>query len=103
RGDLPIAATVKGPGATERAIPGAAARQLGGGAGIEHADEVLVTSPGEVARGRKAVEILQHQRRRPGAIEGDHSGERGEARVPDGLKQTRPDQLALAAHHAVEM
>ena len=102
RRDPPIATTIESPGAAERAVPGTAARQLGGGAGIEHADEVLVPTPGQIARGRKAVEILQQQRRRPLAIESDHAREGGEARVPDRLQQTWRDQLALAAHHAVE-
>src|SRR6185436_19797047 len=52
RGALAVAAPVEGPRAAERAVPRAAAGELDGGAGVEHADEVLVAAPAEVARGQ---------------------------------------------------
>src|SRR5437868_7105574 len=45
RADRPVAATVKSPGAAEGAIPGAAARKLDGGAGVQNPDEILVPVP----------------------------------------------------------
>src|SRR5207249_8136369 len=48
-----VRAAVEGPRAAERAVPGAAARQLGGGARIEDADEVLVAA----ARDRKSTRL----------------------------------------------
>ena len=58
-GGLAVAAAVERPGAAERAIPGAAARELGRGARVEHAEEVPVAAPAEIARRRKAVEVVQ--------------------------------------------
>src|SRR5262249_23623889 len=58
-GGLPVAPSIEAPRAAEGAVPGAASGQLRGGAGIEHADEVLVASPGQVARGQEAVEVVE--------------------------------------------
>src|SRR5262249_8813938 len=55
RRGLPIAAAVEGPRAAERAIPGTAARELGRGARVEDADEVLVAPSAEVTRGQVLV------------------------------------------------
>ena len=48
--DQPVAAAVEGPGAAERAVPRAAARELDRGAGVEYADEILAAMAQEVAR-----------------------------------------------------
>src|SRR5262249_3760436 len=56
---LPIAPAVERPRAAERAVPRAAARQLGGGARIEDADEVLVPLAREIAGGEELVEVVE--------------------------------------------
>src|SRR5690242_1934381 len=101
-GGLAIRAAVERPRAAERAIPGAAARQLGGGARVEHADEVLPALPGEVARGREAVEIVEHRRHRAGAVWRHDTRQRRQPRIARGLQQPRRDQLTLAADQRVE-
>ena len=64
----PVAAAVEGPGAAERAIPGAAPAELDRGARVEHADEVLAAMPQQVAGGDQVVEVLDEARGRPVAV-----------------------------------
>ena len=51
---LAVAAPVERPGAAERAVPGAAARELDRRGRIEHADEVLAPVGQQIARRRSA-------------------------------------------------
>src|SRR5262249_59176707 len=79
-----------------------AAGDLGRGAGAEHADEVLVAPPAEVAGGRKAVEVLEERRAGPRPMPGDYAGQGLELRVADRFEDERGDDLALAPHDAVD-
>ncbi len=99
---LPVAAPVEGPGAAERAVPRTAARELGRGARVEHADEVAPPVARQVAGGRKPVEVFQHRGGRAGARAGHHTRHRVEARVAQRFEHARRGDLALAAHDAVE-
>ena len=99
---LAVAPAVEGPGAAEGAVPGTAARELGGGAGIEDADEVLVAPAHEVARGRVAVEVVEERRARPRPVARHHARQRLEPRVADRVEHARDDHLALAADDAVD-
>src|SRR5262249_22569372 len=83
---LAVAPAVEGPRAAERAVPGAPPRELGGGAGIQHADEVLVAAAAEVPRGREAIEVVQQGRARPGAVPGHDTGQALELWIADGLE-----------------
>ena len=101
---LAVAAAVEGPRAAERAVPRAAAGELDGRAGIEHADEVLVAAPAEVAGGQvirsRSVEQGRAAARRRGGSP-RRAGSRASV-VADGLEHARGDDLALAAHDAVD-
>ena len=99
RRGLAIAPAVERPRAAERAVPRAAARELGRGAGIEHADEILVPPPGEVARGLVAVQVFEKCRARSRPMTGHHARQGLELGVADCLEEPGRDHLALAAHH----
>ena len=99
---LPVAAPVEGPRAAEGAVPGAAAGELDRGARVEHADEVLVPLAAEVARGQEAVEVVEQRGARSRPARGHHPGQGAELRIADGLQHPRSDDLALAAHDAVD-
>src|SRR4030095_16930511 len=99
---LAIAAAVERPRAAERAVPRAAPRQLGRGARVEDADEVLPPPTREVAGGREAVEVVEQRRRGAGAVARDDAGQALEPTVAPRLEEARRDYLALTADDAVE-
>src|SRR5256885_3463949 len=99
---LPVAPAVERPGAAEGAVPRAPAGQLGGGAGIEHADEILVALVREVSRGQESVEVVEEGGDGPLAVRRHHAGQGRELGVAPGLEDARRDDLALAAHHAID-
>src|SRR5260221_3549495 len=61
--DQPIAASVEGPGAAERAVPGAAARELDRGAGVEHREAILAADRRRTARRRPRTQRMRPTRR----------------------------------------
>ena len=99
---LPVAPAVERPRAAERAVPRAAARQLGGRAGVEHADEVFFSIPREITGGEKGVEVLEKSRGGPAPLEGHHPGECRELGIADRLQHAGGNDFALAADHAVD-
>src|ERR1700730_1469465 len=56
RGDQPIAAAVKGPGAAKGAVPRAAPRELDRGARIERAEKIFPAMAQQVARRHQVIE-----------------------------------------------
>src|SRR5262249_8687186 len=104
RVEQPIAAAIEGPGAAERAVPRATAREFDRGAGVEHADEIFAAVAQEVACGADLFEALDEAT--PGAlpVRGDGTGHlRDCARVAgDGFEQLDDARLALALEDAID-
>src|SRR5271155_2165056 len=69
--EQPVAAAIECPGAAERAVPWATAREFDRGGGIEHADEIFAAMAQEIARRPNLLEVLDESRRRPLAVRGD--------------------------------
>src|SRR5262245_44397558 len=104
RAEQPIAAAIESPGAAERAVPWAPAREFDRGAGVEHADEVFAAVTHEVARGPDLVEVLDETRPRTLALCGDGAGHLDDraAVARHGFKKLNDARLALALEHAID-
>src|SRR3984893_16649383 len=76
RADHPVAATVKGPGAAEGAVPRAAPRELDRGARIERAEKIFPAMAQKVTRRHHVIERMDKARRRPLARRGDRTRHR---------------------------
>ncbi len=104
RADEPVAAAIEGPGAAERAVPWAPAREFDRGAGVEHADEIFAAMAHEIARGPDLVEVIDETRPRTLAVGGDGAGHFRDcaAVARDRLQELDDTRLALALEHAVD-
>ena len=60
-----VAAPVKGPGAAERAVPGAAAREFDRRARVEDADKIFAPVPQQIARRQQLIERMDKAGWRP--------------------------------------
>src|SRR5260370_34784052 len=74
RAERPVAAAIERPGAAERTVPWAPAREFDRGAGVEHADEIFAAVAHEIARGPDFVEVLDESPPRTLAVPGDGAG-----------------------------
>jgi hypothetical protein len=61
-----------------------------------------VTPARQVSRRRKTIDVVEHERRRSGPLGRHDPRQRGELLVAHRLQQLGCDQLALAAHDAVQ-
>src|SRR5260370_41640983 len=78
RAERPVAAAIERPGAAERTVPWAPAREFDRGAGVEHADEIFAAVAHGIARGPDFVEVLDESRPRTLAVRGGGAGHFGE-------------------------
>jgi hypothetical protein len=104
RADRPIAAAIERPGAAERAIPRASARELNRCAGVQDADEIFAAMAHEIARRPHLVEMLDEGRSWPLAVGSDGAGHLGDgaAVARNRLKQLDDAGLALTLEHAID-
>ena len=101
--DQAIAAAVKRPGATKRAIPRAAAGKLDRRARVENADKVFAAMTQQVARRHHLVERMDKDRLRSRTGAGDRAGNRGDRGAGfERGEQERHRCLALALQHTVD-
>src|SRR5215469_13050661 len=102
RADQPIAAAVKGPGAAERAVPRAAAREFDRGARVERAKKIFPPVAQQVAGRHQIVERMDKARRRALGHGGNGTRDRGHIRPRlDCGKHERHSCLALAFQHSL--
>jgi hypothetical protein len=94
RRDLPVAPAVERPRAAGDAVPGAAARERRGRAGIEHAEEVPPAAPRELAGGWIVLEVLEQCGTRPGAHRRHHPRQRRQPVVADRVEDSGTDDFA---------
>jgi hypothetical protein len=99
-----IAAAVKRPGAAERAVPRAAAREFNRCRGIEMTDEIFAAVAQQVAGGPQIVQVADEARWRTFAIQHHSARDFGQrAAVMLGRRQQLCDRgFAFAAQHAID-
>ncbi len=101
--DQPIAATVKGPGAAERTIPRAAAREFDRRARVEGADEIFAAVSQQIARRGQLIKRMNKDGRRPFALGGDNPRHRQQvAPARHRFEQQRHCRFALTLEHAID-
>jgi len=104
RVEQPIAAAIEGPGAAERAVPRATAREFDRGAGVERADEIFAAVAQEVACRPDLFKMLDEARPRALPVGSDGARHFGNcAKVArDGFKQLDDARLALALEGTID-
>ena len=104
RTDEPIAAPVEGPGAAERAIPGAAAGKFDRGARVEDTDEIFTPVADEIARRPHLVEMLHEGGWWPVVLRSDRSGDFGNSAAValERFEQLDDGRLAFSFKDAVD-
>src|SRR5712691_11666598 len=99
---LPVAATIKGPGAAEGTVPGTATRELNGCTGIYSPHKILVPLPYQITRREMLIQTVEQQGRGTYAFQSDYPRNRLNGPIRDGLEQLRCADLTLPTHDAVD-
>src|SRR6516165_6972098 len=102
--DRAIAASIESPGAAERAVPRASAREFDGSTGVKDADEIFAALAQKIARRPHVIEVPDEGRLGPLARSAQRAGYFAEraAVAFDRFEQADNARLTLALEHAID-